>query len=81
MHAAGMDYTSVSKNLIFNADLMIHVVKVPIIADHIDEQSEIINLTLVSTDSAVTLNPSTSTVTIDVEGKLLYVYIYACKIC
>ena len=81
MYAAGMDYTSVSKNLTFNADLMIHVVEVPIIDDLIDEHSEIINLTLVSTDSAVILSPSTSTITIeDVEGKLLYVYIYASTI-
>ena len=70
MYAAGMDYTSVSRNLTFNADLTIQVVEVPIIDDDIVEHSEIINLTLVSTDSAVILNPSTSTVTIeDVDSK------------
>ena len=70
MHAAAMDYTPVSRNLTFNADLTIYVVKVPIINDHIVEEPEIMNLTLVSTDSAVILNPSTSTITIeDVDSK------------
>ena len=68
-----MDYTPVSKNLTFNADLTIQVVEVPIIDDHIVEHSEIINLTLVSADSAVILNPSTSTITIeDVDSKWLF---------
>ena len=80
MHAAGMDYTPVSRNLTFNADLTIQVVEVLITDDHIDEESEIINLTLVSTDSAVILNPSTSTITIgDVESKLLYLCIHLYK--
>ena len=44
-----------------------------IICDDIVEHSEVINLTLVSTDSAVILNPSTSTITIeDEDSKLLY---------
>ena len=74
LYAAGMDYTHVSRSLILNASITTQVVEVPIINDHIVEQSEIINLTLVSTDSAVILNPSTSTITIeDVESKLLYV--------
>ena len=60
-----------SRNLTFNADLTIQVVEVPINDDRIVEHSEIINLTLVSTDSAVILNPSTSTITIeDEESKL-----------
>ena len=59
-----------SRNLTFNTDFTIQVVEVPIIDDHIVEQSEIINLTLVSTDYAVILNPSTSTITIeDVDSK------------
>ena len=71
MYAARMDYTSVSRNLIFNADFTIQVVDVPIIDDHIVEHSEIINLTLVSTDPAVILNPPTSTITIeDIDSKL-----------
>ena len=75
-----MDYTSVSRNLTFNADLILQVVEVPIIDDHIVEYSEIINLTLVSTDPAVILNPSTSMITIeDVDSKFLYDYLYICE--
>ena len=56
----------------FNAAITTQVVEVYIIDDHIVEHSEIINLTLVSTDSAVLLNSSTSTIIIeDVESKLL----------
>ena len=70
LYAAGIDYTSISQNLTFNADSTIYVIEVPIIDDHTVEHSEIINLTLVSTDSAVILDPSTSTITIeDVESK------------
>ena len=71
VYAAEMDYTSVSRSLTFNAAVMTQVVEVPIIDDHIVEQSEIINLTLVSADTAVILNPSTTKITIeDVDGKL-----------
>ena len=65
-----MDYRPVSRNLTFNAVVTTQVVEVPIIDDDIVEHSEIINLTLVSTDSAVMLNQSTSTITIeDVNSK------------
>ena len=75
MYAAGMDYTPVSKSLTFNAAVTQQMVEVVIIDDHTVEQSEVINLTLVSTDSAVILNPSTSTITIeDVDSKLLYIH-------
>ena len=68
-----MDYTTVSSNLTFNAAVATQVVEVLIIDDQIVEHSEIINLTLVSTDSAVILNQSTNTITIeDVDSKLLY---------
>ena len=70
-----MDYTPVSRSLTFNAAVTTQVVEVPIIDDDIVEQSEIINLTLVSTDFAVILNPSSSTITIkDVESKLLLMH-------
>ena len=70
-YAAGMDYTHVSRSLTFNAAVTTQMVEVPITDDHIVEQSEIINLTLVSTDSAVILNPSTSIITIeDMDSKL-----------
>ena len=60
-----MDYTSVSRSLTFNSAVTTQMVEVPIIDDHIVEHSEVINLTLVSTDSAVILNPSASTITIE----------------
>ena len=63
-----------SRNLTFNADLTFQEVEVPITDDHVVEHSEIIYLTLVGTDSAVVLNPSTSTITIeDVDSKLFYI--------
>ena len=82
MHAAWMDYTSVSRSLLtFNADVTTQVVELYIIDDDIVEPSEIINLMLRSTDSAVLLNSSTSTITIDdVESKLFYIHIYASTI-
>ena len=63
-----------SRSLItFNAAVTTQVVQLYIIDDDIVEYSEAFNLTLRSTDSAVVLNPSTSTITIeDVESKLLY---------
>ena len=65
-----MDCTPVSRNLTFNAAVTSQIVEVPIIDDYTVEHSEIINLTLVSTDSAVMLNPSTNTITIeDVDSK------------
>ena len=68
-----MDYTPVSRSLTFNAAATTQMVEVPIIDDHTVEHSEVINLTLVSTDSAVILNQSTSTITIeDVDSKSLY---------
>ena len=76
LYAAGIDYTPVSQNLTFNAAFTTQIVEVPIIGDHIVEHSEVINLTLVSTDSAVILNPSTSTITIeDVDSKLLCYFV------
>ena len=54
-----------SRSLTFNSAVTTQMVEVPIIDDHIVEHSEVINLTLVSTDSAVILNPSASTITIE----------------
>ena len=75
MHAAGIDYAPVSRSLMtFNAHIANQVLPVYIIDDHIVEHSEIINLTLVSADSAVILNPPTTTISIeDMDSKLLYV--------
>ena len=78
MLADGMDYTTVSRNLTFNAAVTSQTVPIIITDDLIVERSEIINLTLTSTDPAVILNPSTSTVTIgeDLDSKLLDVDYY-----
>ena len=65
LYAAWMDYTPVSRSLTFNASLTTEMVDVSITGDHTVELSEIINLTLVSTDAAVILNPSTSTIIIE----------------
>ena len=80
MYTAGMDYTSHSRSLTFNAAATTQMVEVRIIDDHIVEHSEVINLTLVSTDSAVILNPSTSTITIeDVDSKFQYSHPCVCE--
>ena len=80
MHAAWMDYVPVSRSLTFNAAIATQMIGLYIINDDIVEHSEIINLMLKSADSAVILNPSTTTITIeDEDSKLLYVYIYICK--
>ena len=77
MLADGMDYTTVFRNLTFNAAVTSQTVPIIITDDLIVERSEIINLTLISTDPDVILNPSTSTVTIeDVDSKLLDVDCY-----
>ena len=74
IHTGEMDYTDVTRCLTFNTAVTTQMVAVPITHDLIVEHSEIINLTLVSTDSAVILNPSTTTITIeDVDSKLLCV--------
>ena len=78
-----MDYVPVSRSLTFNAAVTTQALEVYIIDDHIVEQSEIINLTLTSTDSAFILNQSTSTITIeDMDSKLQYANnsIYAAQV-
>ena len=79
-YAAGMEYAPVSRSLMtFNPYLVTQVVEVYIFDDDIVEHSKVINLTLVSTDSAVILNPSTSTITIeDEDSKLMYVDHHTC---
>lgn len=72
MLAAEMDYTPLSMDLTFNTAVTSQTVAVTIMDDLVVERSEIINLTLTSTDPAVISNPSTSTITIeDVDSKLL----------
>ena len=65
LHTDGMDYTAVSENLIFSAAVSTQMVTIPILNDHIVEHSEMFTLALTSTDPAVILNPSSSSVTIE----------------
>ena len=64
LHTDGLDYTAVSENLIFNAAVSTQVMTISILGDFIVEHSEIFTLTLMSTDPAVILNPSSSNITI-----------------
>ena len=60
-----MDYTGVTSTLTFDATVSTQVVVVPILDDNVVEDSEFINVTLVSADRAVTLNPATARITIE----------------
>jgi len=60
-----MDYTAVSRNLTFSAAVSTQMVTIPILDDLIVERSEMFTLALTSTDPAVILNPSSSSVTIE----------------
>ena len=61
---ASSDYTSVSMDLTFNSGTTTQTVMIPIIGDNVVESTESFTVSLTSADSAVTLNPSTTTVTI-----------------
>ena len=72
MHTAGVDYTAVSRSLTFNAAVSTQTVTIPILDDLIVEHSEMFTLTLTSTDPAVILHPSSSTINIeDIDSELL----------
>ena len=61
---ASSDYTTVSIDLTFNSGTTTQTVMIPIIGDNVVESTESFTVSLTSADSAVTLNPSTTTVTI-----------------
>ena len=61
---ASSDYTTVSMDLTFNSGTTTQTVMIPIIGDNVVESTESFTVSLTSADSAVTLNPSISTVTI-----------------
>ena len=65
LHTDGMDYTAVSRTLTFSAAVSTQMVTIPILDDLIVEHSEMFTLALTSTDPAVILNPSSSSVTIE----------------
>ena len=62
---ASSDYTTVSMELTFNAGTTNQTVMIPITGDTVEEGTESFTVSLVSADSAVILNPSTTTVTIE----------------
>ena len=69
---APSDYTTVSMDLTFNSGTTNQTVMIPIIGDNVVESTESFTVSLTSADSAVILNPSTTTVTIqDDDGKFL----------
>ena len=61
---APSDYTSVSMDLTFNSGTTNQTVMIPIVGDNVVESTESFTVSLTTGDSAVTLNPSTTTVTI-----------------
>ena len=52
-------------DLTFNSGTTTETVMVPIVGDNVDENTESFTVSLTSADSAVILNPSTTTVTIE----------------
>ena len=69
---ASSDYTTVSMDLTFNSGTTTQTVMIPILGDNVVESTESFTVSLTSADSAITLNPSTTTVTIqDDDSKFL----------
>ena len=62
---ASSDYTTVSMDLTFNAGSTNQTVMIPITGDTVVESTESFTVSLTTGDSAVTLNPSTTTITIE----------------
>ena len=68
---ASSDYTTVSMDLTFNAGTTNQTVMIPIADDTVVESTESFTVSLMSVDSVVTLNPSTTSVTIqDDDSKI-----------
>ena len=81
---AGTDYTDTTVTLTFDATIATQMVAVSILDDNVVEDTEFINLTLTSVDSAVTLNPPTARIDIediDSELRLCHNYITLAFIC
>ena len=70
---ASSDYTTVSMDLTFNSGTTTQTVMIPIIGDNMMESTKSFTVSLTSADSAVILNPSTTTVTVqdDDDSKFL----------
>ena len=80
-----MDYTDVTSTLTFDATVSTQVAVVPILDDNVVEDSEFINVTLMSADHVAMLNPSTARIIIeDIDSELttfaVLVYSYSCSL-
>ena len=62
---AGTEYTDTTVTLTFGATISTQMVTVSILDDNVVEDTEFINLTLTSVDSAVMLNPATARINIE----------------
>ena len=62
---AGMQYTHVPANIIFNADISTQMVTIPILDNIIVADPMSFSVVLTSADSAVVLHPATADVTIE----------------
>ena len=62
--SASSDYTTVSMDLTLYAGTTNQTVMIPILGDNVEEGTESFTVSLMSVDSAVILNPYTTTVTI-----------------
>ena len=68
---AGVDYEAVNTTLIFNGSMLAQMVTIPIVDDQIVENNGSFDVTLTTIDTAVTLRPQTTCVTIrDNDSKL-----------
>ena len=61
---ASSDYMTVSMDLTFNSGNTTQTMMIPIVGDNVVESTESFSVSLTSADNAVTLSPSTTTVTI-----------------
>ena len=61
----------------FDATISTQMVTVPVLNDNVIEDTEFINLTLTSVDSAVMLNPATARINIeDIDSELIFVMLH-----
>ena len=73
------DYTTVSMELTFNSGDTTQTVMIPIVGDNVVESTESFSVSLTTGDSAVNLNPQTTTVTIQDDDSKISLQI--CTLC
>ena len=70
---AGIDYNDLNITLMFGATISTQMVTVPVLIDNVVEDTEFINVTLTSEDSAVVLNPAATRINIkDIDSELTF---------